>query len=84
MHIRGKYQCLELIYPSNPSKVMKRETINCANWNYNWHLVYNYADEVAPLVPAGTIIHTMRGACSCATKSARYVRINRSPSSAPT
>jgi mono/diheme cytochrome c family protein len=57
MHIRGKYQCLELIYPSNPSKVMKRETINCANWNYNWHLVYNYTDDVAPLVPAGTIIH---------------------------
>ena len=57
MHIRGKYQCLELIYPSNPSKVMRRETINCANWDYNWHLVYNYADDVAPLVPAGTIIH---------------------------
>jgi mono/diheme cytochrome c family protein len=57
MHIRGKYQCLELIYPSNPSKVMKREMINCANWDYNWHLVYNYADEVTPIVPAGTIIH---------------------------
>lgn len=57
MHIRGKYQCLELIYPQNPSNVLKRETINCANWDYNWHLVYNYADDVAPLVPAGTIIH---------------------------
>jgi hypothetical protein len=57
MHTRGKYQCFELIYPSNPSKVMKHETINCAHWNYNWHLVYNYADDVAPLVPAGTIIH---------------------------
>ncbi len=57
MHIRGKYQCFELIYPSNPSKVMKRETINCANWDYNWHTVYNYADDVAPLVPAGTIVH---------------------------
>jgi hypothetical protein len=57
MHIRGKYQCFELIYPSNPSKVMKREMINCANWDYNWHLIYNYADDVAPLVPAGTIIH---------------------------
>jgi hypothetical protein len=57
MHIRGKYQCLELIYPSNPSKVMRRETINCANWDYNWHSVYNYADDVAPLVPAGTIVH---------------------------
>jgi hypothetical protein len=57
MHIRGKYQCLELIYPSNPSNILRRETINCANWDYNWHSVYNYQDHVAPLVPAGTIIH---------------------------
>jgi len=57
MHIRGKYQCLELIYPGNPSNVMRRETINCANWDYNWHSVYNYQDQVAPLVPAGTVIH---------------------------
>jgi len=57
MHIRGKYQCFELIYPSNPSKVMRREMINCANWDYNWHLIYNYDDDVAPLVPAGTIVH---------------------------
>ncbi len=57
MHIRGKYQCVELIYPGNPSNVMKRETINCANWDYNWHSVYNYKDHVAPLVPAGTVIH---------------------------
>jgi hypothetical protein len=56
MHIRGKYQCLELIYPAT-SNVMKREMINCANWDYNWHMVYNYADDVAPLVPPGTIIH---------------------------
>jgi len=57
MHIRGKYQCFELIYPTNPSHVMKREMINCSYWDYNWHLVYNYADDVAPIVPAGTIIH---------------------------
>lgn len=57
MHTRGKYQCLELIYPSNPSKIMRREMISCANWNYNWHIVYNYADDAAPLVPAGTILH---------------------------
>jgi hypothetical protein len=57
MHTRGKYQCLELIYPTNPSKVMKTEVISCANWSYNWHLVYNYADEVAPIIPAGTVVH---------------------------
>ena len=53
MHIRGKYQCMELIYPSNPSKIMKREMINCANWDYNWHLVYNYADESRRLCRPG-------------------------------
>ena len=59
MHIRGKYQCLELIYPGNPSNIMQRETINCANWDYNWHSVYNYQDQTAPLVPAGTVIHVI-------------------------
>ena len=56
MHIRGKYQCLELIYPTTP---ISSEVVSCANFDYNWHLVYNYADDVAPLVPAGTILHTI-------------------------
>jgi mono/diheme cytochrome c family protein len=55
-HIRGKYQCLELIYPGEP---VKTETVTCANWNYNWHTIYNYQDEVAPLVPAGTLLHVI-------------------------
>jgi hypothetical protein len=55
-HIRGKYQCLELIYPSQP---IRSEVVSCAHWNYNWHMVYNYADDVAPLVPAGTILHVI-------------------------
>ncbi|MEQ1908724.1 MAG: hypothetical protein ABMA15_07870 [Vicinamibacterales bacterium] len=58
MHIRGKRQCLELIYPtSGPSA--KTEIVSCANFNYNWHLNYTYADDAAPLVPAGTILHTI-------------------------
>jgi len=56
MHIRGKYQCLELIYPSEP---VKTETVTCASWNYNWHTIYNYEDEVAPIVPAGTLLHVI-------------------------
>jgi hypothetical protein len=56
MHILGKYQCLELIYPTTP---ITSEVVSCANFDYNWHLVYNYADDVAPLVPAGTILHTI-------------------------
>ena len=56
MHILGTYQCLELIYPTTP---VTNEIVSCADFNYNWHLVYNYADDSAPLVPAGTILHTI-------------------------
>ena len=56
MHILGTYQCLELIYPTTP---VTSEVVSCANFDYNWHLVYNYEDDVAPLVPAGTILHTI-------------------------
>jgi len=58
MHIRGKYQCLELIYPTSGTPLVT-EVVSCAHFNYNWHLVYNYADDVAPIVPAGTIVHTI-------------------------
>jgi hypothetical protein len=58
MHIRGKRQCLELIYPTSGSSA-RSEVVNCANFNYNWHLTYNYSDDSQPLVPAGTILHTI-------------------------
>jgi len=58
MHIRGKRQCLELIYPTSGSQ-MKSEIVSCANFNYNWHLNYSYSDDAAPIVPAGTILHTI-------------------------
>lgn len=56
MHMLGKYQCLELIYPTQP---VRTEVVNCAHFDYNWHLAYNYADDAAPLVPAGTILHVV-------------------------
>jgi hypothetical protein len=58
MHIRGKKQCLELIYPTSGSRA-KTEVLNCAHFNYNWHLTYNYAEDAMPLVPKGTILHTI-------------------------
>ena len=54
MHMLGRYQCLELIYPTQP---VRTEVVNCTNFDYNWHLNYNYTDDAAPLVPAGTILH---------------------------
>ena len=54
MHMLGTYQCIEFIYPTQP---VRAETVNCASFDYNWHMNYNYADHAAPLVPAGTILH---------------------------
>ena len=54
MHNRGKKQCLETIYPD-----MRVEQLNCVNYDFNWQIVYNYADDVAPLFPAGTIVHVI-------------------------
>ena len=52
MHNRGKRQCIEAIYPN-----MTVEQFNCVNYDFQWQIVYNYADDVAPLLPAGTLIH---------------------------
>ena len=54
MHNRGKRQCIEAIYPN-----MAIQQFNCVNYDFNWQIVYNYADDVAPLLPAGTIMHVI-------------------------
>jgi len=54
MHNRGTRMCLEAVYPDG-----RIETINCAKHNFAWMLVYNYQESVAPLLPAGTILHTI-------------------------
>jgi hypothetical protein len=63
MHNRGKAMCMEAIYPdiradsARPGPA-RTETINCvSNYQFGWHITYPYADEVAPILPAGTIIH---------------------------
>ena len=55
MHMLGTYQCIEFIYPTQP---VRAETVNCARFDYNWHMNYNYSDDSMPLIPAGTILHT--------------------------
>jgi len=63
MHNRGKAMCMEAIYPdiradsARPGPA-RTETINCvSNYQFGWHITYPYADDVAPLLPAGTIVH---------------------------
>jgi len=53
MHLRGKGMSMEAIYPDG-----KRETLSqVADFNFNWHNMYIYADDAAPLLPKGTILH---------------------------
>jgi hypothetical protein len=54
MHTRGRRQCIELIYPDN-----KTEQISCSNFSFNWHIVHVYADDAAPIYPAGTVLHVI-------------------------
>ena len=65
MHNRGKAQCMEAIYPdiradsARPGPA-RTETLSCvSNYQFGWHITYPYADDVAPLLPAGTMIHVI-------------------------
>ena len=54
MHSRGKAECLEAIYPNG-----KPEMLSCAKFTFNWHINYLYGDDAAPLLPAGTVLHSI-------------------------
>jgi len=53
MHLRGKAQSLEAIYPDG-----RREVLTRLNWDHAWAVGYHYAEHVQPLLPAGTILIT--------------------------
>src|SRR5213593_4387011 len=52
MRLRGKAMSMEAILPSGQTVMLSH--VN--NFNFNWHNNYVYADEVAPLLPKGTIL----------------------------
>jgi len=52
MHLRGKAMSLEAILPNGQKQVLTY----VPNFNFNWHNSYVYADDVAPLLPKGTIL----------------------------
>jgi len=54
MHNRGKRQCVEAIYTDG-----RVQPLNCINWDFGWHIAYNYADDVQPLLPKGTMLHVI-------------------------
>lgn len=51
LHSSGRRMCVEALHPTG-----YQETLNCAGYNHNWVKVYHYADDVAPLLPKGTVI----------------------------
>jgi len=62
-HTRGKAQCMEVIYPdvradsARPGPA-RSETLSCvSNYQFGWSITYPYAEDVAPLLPAGAVIH---------------------------
>ena len=53
MHLRGKAMALEAILPDG-----KRQILSYVDhFNFNWMTNYIYADDAAPVLPKGTIIH---------------------------
>jgi len=51
LHAPGMRMCFEAIWGFNI------QTLNCAGYDHNWVRGYDYADDVAPLLPKGTILH---------------------------
>ena len=47
----GVRMCLEAVWGTSV------QTLNCAGYDHNWVRVYKYADDAAPLLPKGTILH---------------------------
>jgi hypothetical protein len=51
LHAPGMRMCLEAIWGFNI------QTLSCAGYDHNWVRGYAYADDAAPLLPKGTILH---------------------------
>ena len=52
MHLRGKAMTMEAILPDGTVQVLSH--VN--NFQFNWHNNYIYADDVAPVLPKGTVL----------------------------
>jgi hypothetical protein len=54
MHMRGRALMVEAIHPdTNRTEILS----SVDHFDFNWHINYVYADEEAPLLPAGTVLH---------------------------
>ena len=53
MHMRGRAMTLEAIHLNNTTEILS----SVDHFDFNWHINYIYQDDVAPLLPAGTLLH---------------------------
>ena len=53
MHLRGRYQTIEALYPDG-----RREILNKVDFQHQWHTAFTYEDDARPLLPAGTVLIT--------------------------
>jgi mono/diheme cytochrome c family protein len=53
MHLRGKGMSMEALYPDGRREMLSQVT----DFNFNWHNMYIYTDDAAPLLPKGTLLH---------------------------
>ncbi|HEY6213779.1 MAG TPA: hypothetical protein VIW45_15910 [Vicinamibacterales bacterium] len=54
MHMRGRGMTVEAIDP----QTNRTTTLSSVDhFDFNWHINYVYADDEAPLLPAGTVLH---------------------------
>lgn len=51
LHAPGERMCLEAIWGYTI------ETLSCVGYDHNWVRGYPYADDAAPILPKGTILH---------------------------
>jgi len=51
LHAPGDRMCLEAIWGYTI------QTLSCVGYDHNWVRGYDYADDAAPLLPKGTILH---------------------------
>jgi hypothetical protein len=53
MHLRGKAMEMEAILPDGTKRVLSYVD----HFNFNWMTNYIYADDAAPVLPKGTVLH---------------------------
>lgn len=53
MHLRGKAMSMEAILPDGTTQMLSYVD----HFNFNWMNNYIYADDAAPVLPKGTVIH---------------------------